>query len=169
METSSQNTPDLKWQKRGIFGRGKAAAIFRVRNTVTKEPQTWKWIHEPNLAGSGEHRVLNMLQGRDNIQKVFHGDESNDVIVLKFAKGGDLHSYGLDNFGATRQLMPEIFLWHFQRSMAAALAYCQAGLEIWRAFCCPSRMATNHPSSHHLGKYTLAMATVRIIASTDSH
>ena len=68
-----------------------------------------------------------MLQGHDSIQKVFHRDETNDVMVLKFANGGDLRSYGLDNFGATRKYMPEVFLWHFLRSMAAALAYCQAG------------------------------------------
>lgn len=38
-----------------------------------------------------------------------------------------MHDYTLDYYGATRQKMPEIFIWHFLRSMAAALAYCQAG------------------------------------------
>ena len=109
------------------MGRGKAAVIYLVRNTMTREIQLWKCIHNRNYDASGEHAVLNMLQGHDNIQKVFHGDDTNDMMVLRFANGGDLHSYGLDNFGATRQYMPEIFLWHFMKSMVAALAYCHAG------------------------------------------
>lgn len=129
MGNLSRSSPDLKCDKDAICGRGKAAVVYLVRNTVTKVPQLWKWIHNPNHEASGEHFVLELLQGHDNIQKMLHWDKSNQVLVTKFANGGDLHNYTLDHYGATRQQMPEILLWHYLRSMAASLAYCQAG---WR-------------------------------------
>lgn len=127
MDSLSQNTPELKWEKLARVGRGKAAVVWRVRNTVTKEVQLWKWTHSHYCRASGENIILDLLQGHDNIQNVFHWDDLNDVLVLKFANGGDMQTYTLDYFGATRQRMPHIFIWHSLRSMTASLAYCQAG------------------------------------------
>ena len=127
MDSPSQSTPDLKWERLARVGRGRATILWLVRNTVTKQIQLWKWIHTRTCDLPGEDVVLDFLQGHNDIQKVFHWDEFNQVMVLKFANGGDMHSYTLDHYGATRQPMPEIFLWHFLRSMAASLAYCQAG------------------------------------------
>lgn len=69
MGNLSRSSLDLKWDKDAICGRGKAAVVYLVRNTVTKVPQLWKWIHNPNHEASGEHFVLELLQGHDNIQK----------------------------------------------------------------------------------------------------
>ncbi len=119
--------PDLKWEKLARVGRGKTSIVWLVRNTVTKEVQLWKWTPTRSCSVSGEEIVLNLLKGHDNIQRIFHWDDCNHLLVLKLANGGDLHDYTLDHYGATRQRMPEIFIWHFLRGMAAALAYCQAG------------------------------------------
>lgn len=119
--------PDLKWEKLALVGYGKTSIVWLVRNTVTKEVQLWKYIHRLDCSTSGEGVVLALLRGHDNIQRLFHWDDYNRLLVLKRANGGDLHDYTLDHYGATRQRMPEIFIWHFVRSMAAALAYCQAG------------------------------------------
>jgi serine/threonine protein kinase len=127
MDSLIQKTPDLKWERLGRVGRGKAAVVWRVRNTVTKEIQSWKWTHSHGDDGSGESTVLDLLQGHGNIQKALHWNDLSDVLVLKFANGGDMHTYVLDHFGSTRQRVPGIFIWHSLRSMAAALAYCQAG------------------------------------------
>jgi Protein kinase domain len=127
MDNSTQKTPDLKWERLARVGRGKAAVVWRVRNTVTKEVQLWKWTHSRGRDGSGETTVLEFLKGHDNIQKVLHWDDLSNVLVLEFANGGDMHTYTLDHFGSTRQTVPEMFIWHSLRSMAAALAYCQSG------------------------------------------
>jgi hypothetical protein len=127
MDGLIQETPDFKWERLARIGRGKTAVVWRVRNTVTKELQLWKWTHSHGGDGSGESTVLEGLKGHDNIQKLLHWDDLSDVLILKFANGGDMHTYTLDHFGSTRQPVPEIFIWHSLRSMAAALAYCQAG------------------------------------------
>ncbi|ERF70379.1 hypothetical protein EPUS_05198 [Endocarpon pusillum Z07020] len=123
------SAPDLKWEKLALVGCGKTSIVWLVRNTVTKEVQLWKYTHTRDCSTAGEGVVLALLQGHDNIQRLFHWDDYNRLLVLKRANGGDLHDYTLDHYGSTRQRMPEIFIWHFLRSMAAALAYCQAG---WR-------------------------------------
>lgn len=109
IDSFSGSTPDLKWEKLAKIGQGKAAVVYLVRKTVIKEVQLLEWIHKPNHDGTGEHALLSLLQGHDNIQKVFHWDESNQVMVLKFANGGDLQACTLDHYGATREQTPEIF------------------------------------------------------------
>jgi hypothetical protein len=103
MSNLSRSSPDLKWDKDAICGRGKAAVVYLVRNIVNKEPQLWKWIRNHNHEASGEHFVLGLLQGHDNIQKTLHWDKSNQVLVTKFANGGVLQNYTLDHYEATRQ------------------------------------------------------------------
>lgn len=126
MDNLSRSIPELRWTKVTVLGRGKASTVYVVADTVTEETQVWKWIHTPTYKVC-ESAVLEYVQGHDNIQKILHWDKSSNVMVLKFASGRDLYTYGLDFFGAKRQHMPEIFLWHFLRSMAAALAFLQTG------------------------------------------
>jgi hypothetical protein len=127
MAGDSSPKPDLKWEKLAEIGRGKAAIIHQVHNTVSKEVQPWKYIHSPNRRDSREKDALRLLQDHDNVQKVLHWADSCSVLLLEFRKWRrPAIVLARPPWSSTKTNTGDLLV-AFPEEHGSFLAYCQAG------------------------------------------